>query len=311
MTTDAERKAAQKSADAVAYALRKKEEAAAYARMKAEAAEAKAQAKASALESRNSNRARVEEEQRAKAKAKAEAADAKAREKALILEAQTRKRAEIKEARIARFRDGSDWRHSDLSTRSYEDYADYVQHQSSKLESVRDALETRFEETVTAFQRRFELIELKSPSSVLCLGARLGQEVAAFASLGHFAVGVDLNPGSANRFVVAGDFHHLQFADRSIDCVYINSVDHILDLERITAEIHRVLKADGLFVAEIVSGYEEGFWAGEFETLHWPRALDFAKTLAAVGRFDLRTSRSLQDVGAPMWLQAEFVKKPL
>ena len=40
--------------------------------------------------------------------------------------------------------------------------------------------------------------------SVLCLAARQGSEVRAFIDSGAFAVGIDLNPGPRNRFVVVG-----------------------------------------------------------------------------------------------------------
>ena len=50
--------------------------------------------------------------------------------------------------------------------------------------------------------------------TVLCLAARIGTEVKAFLDLGCFAIGIDLNPGTDNRYVVHGDFHDLQFAPK-------------------------------------------------------------------------------------------------
>lgn len=47
------------------------------------------------------------------------------------------------------------------------------------------------------------------------------------------------------------DGHDLPFADASFDCVIIQAVlEHVLDPQRCVAEIHRVLKTDGLVYAE-------------------------------------------------------------
>jgi SAM-dependent methyltransferase len=239
----------------------------------------------------------------AKLKQKADALAAKEAQRAAKM-AQQKAAAQ---ARIVRFREGHDWQHGEIiSKRQYVTDQDYVLHQIEKLDRLRPTLEARWDSLVEQFVKRFELLELKPPLSVLCLGARLGHEVAAFISLGHFAIGNDLKPGEGNRYVVAGDFHKLSFADHSVDCVYINSVDHILDLAAFTAEIRRVLKPSGLFVADVVLGYEEGFWAGEFEALHWRRAADFAKHLAEIGSLRLENSRDLTDIGSPLWLQCVY-----
>ena len=212
-----------------------------------------------------------------------------------------------KQRRIDRFRLGSDWRHEQsLSRRYYESYESYLTHQVQKLDGLRSRLDARASETIAIFRRRFELLPLRPASSVLCLGARLGHEVAAFIALGHFAVGIDLNPGEDNPYVVTGDFHKIVFADRSVDCIYMNSLDHTLDLPELIFQVRRVLKIDGLFAANIVYGYEEGFWAGEYETLHWPTALGFAKILAEIGGFKVESTRDLTDVGSPRWLQCVF-----
>jgi SAM-dependent methyltransferase len=210
------------------------------------------------------------------------------------------------EARIARFKDGADWKHGHYSRREYKSYEAYVDHQVAKLDGLKKSLEARSEKSIELFRRRFELIGLKPPAAVLCLGARLGHEVAAFISLGHFAVGNDLYPGEGNEYVVTGDFHKLVFADSSVDCVYMNSVDHILRLEDFTREIRRVLKPGGIFAADVVSGYEEGFWAGEYEVIHWPKAAGFAEELARIGGFKLAGTRGLAEAGSPLWLQCIF-----
>ena len=88
-------------------------------------------------------------------------------------------------------------------------------------------------------------------------GARLGTEVRALHRLGHFAVGIDLEPGPDNHYVLPGDFHHIVFPDGSIDAIYTNALDHVFDLERVLGEVARLLRPGGLFIADIELGYEE------------------------------------------------------
>jgi ubiquinone/menaquinone biosynthesis C-methylase UbiE len=153
------------------------------------------------------------------------------------------------------------------------------------------------------FRRRFEPVPLAPHSSVLCLAARLGSEVEAFISLGHFAIGIDLNPGPDNPFVVSGDFHALQFADHSVDCVYTNSLDHAFDIEKITREVRRVLKPGGMFLLEAVAGHEEGYLVGPHDTTHWPTAAQFAATVARIGGFSIESSADLAERGSAQWFQ--------
>lgn len=162
-----------------------------------------------------------------------------------------------------------------FSSRHYRSYADYVNHQRSKLRTKNlVAYDARFRDVL-----RDRLGEKGSPlqpgMSVLCLGARIGTEVKAFHDLNCYAVGIDLNPGPANRWVLPGDFHNLQFPDSCVDVVFTNSIDHALDINRMTLEILRVLKPGGLFITEIVdpTRNREGYYQGYYESLTW-RSLD-------------------------------------
>jgi SAM-dependent methyltransferase len=110
-------------------------------------------------------------------------------------------------------------------------------------------------------------------ASVLCLAARIGTEVKAFADVGAFAVGIDLNPGPTNRYVLPGDFHELQFADACLDLVYTNSLDHAYEAERVLAEVHRILKPGGRFLLEAQRGSQEGAEPEFYESFWW-RTLD-------------------------------------
>jgi SAM-dependent methyltransferase len=203
------------------------------------------------------------------------------------------------------------WQHDqDISVRRYNSYEDYVAHQRSKLANVEHLLVETGEERVAKFRRRFELLtELPPHASVLCLAARLGHEVEAFIALGHFAIGIDLNPGTGNRHVVTGDFHALAFADDSVDCVFTNSLDHVFDLAKITSEISRVLKPGGYFVTELFGGYEEGFVAGDYEATHWRTAQGFGEKLAALGGLELTLTRDLTSYAVPNGLQC-IMRKP-
>ena len=151
--------------------------------------------------------------------------------------------------------------------RVYQTYDDYLDHQRSKLELMdlaaydtvyRDALRYRLEGS--GFDVRAK--------AVLCLAARIGTEVKAFADLGSFAVGVDLNPGPHNLYVLPGDFHELQFPEACVDIVFTNSLDHALEPERLAAEVHRVLKPGGVVILEL-SDLVEQVSDAQWETFAW------------------------------------------
>lgn len=113
------------------------------------------------------------------------------------------------------------------SIRTYRGYEDYVRHQSAKLATLDLAgYDAEFEAALGA--RLATLAEVRPGASVLCLGARSGAECRAFSARGCFVVGLDLNPGADNRWVLPGDFHALQWADNCVDLVYCNALDHAL-----------------------------------------------------------------------------------
>ncbi|GIW68629.1 MAG: hypothetical protein KatS3mg100_123 [Candidatus Parcubacteria bacterium] len=174
----------------------------------------------------------------------------------------------------------------------------YCAHQQFKLYLLRDYLqeeyEPRFESAL--FERLQHLREqgvLKRKGVALCLAARLGAEVRAFRRAGFFAVGIDLNPGKRNPWVLPGDFHNLQFADESVDVVYSNSLDHVLDLPQFTREVRRVLKDEGVALFEVMKGLQEGGRMGAFEARMWSSVdalqqelRQFGLSCAQQGEFD-------------------------
>lgn len=197
------------------------------------------------------------------------------------------------------------WRHGDaLSQRSYDSYDAYLEHQKAKLATRTKTLAENRARALANFKARFSTCTaLRPASSVLCLGARTGTEVEAFIGLGHFAVGIDLEPGPDNSWVVRGDFHDLVFADGSLDAVYTNCLDHLFDLKRVAGEIARVLKPGGIAIIDIVKGYDEGFTAGEYESTHWATAEDFAQQLAEASGLARAGFRHLDEIGQGAWYQ--------
>jgi SAM-dependent methyltransferase len=210
---------------------------------------------------------------------------------------QARQREKVFEARVRleRFRQPGRWAHDqDFTRRNYASYDAYLRHQAAKLDAIVDRLRRTEEEEFTVFLTRFQNCEaLREARSVLCLGARLGTEVKALHRLGYFAVGIDLDPGPDNCYVLSGDFHRIIFPDGSIDAIYTNALDHVFDLERMLCEVARLLRLGGLFIADIELGYEEGFIPGEFEATHWRNRQALVARVAAMTHFALENPNEL------------------
>jgi SAM-dependent methyltransferase len=171
--------------------------------------------------------------------------------------------------------------------RDYKDYNQYVRHQETKLASMLRGksqwLEQYEREYPEILRARLEAGgHMRAGLRTLCLGARLGGEVRAFLALGCFAVGLDLNPGPKNRYVLHGDFHHLVWPDESVDVVFTNALDHALDIGGVLKEVRRVLAPQGLFLVEASVGTEAQA-AGDFESLAWARLEDLVATIEAAG----------------------------
>lgn len=181
-----------------------------------------------------------------------------------------------------------DWVGTDVyRQRHYNSYDAYVEHQAAKLRTINlDNYSKAFRPALTGrLQTARSLQARPRGASVLCLGARNGVECQAFIDLGYFAVGLDLNPGLVNRHVVVGDFHSLQFASESVDIVYTNVLDHAFDIEMVFREIHRVLKSDGIVIAEIVRGSkdENGREPGDYECVWWDRSEEVVRRFLHCG----------------------------
>lgn len=178
------------------------------------------------------------------------------------------KRSMRKRVLFRKFGEKWDAKKEAFQNRSYDSYEAYLEHQKAKLETHDfGKYDSEFR---TALRERLARIEIDWPGrTVLCLAARIGTEVKAFLDLGSFAIGIDLNPGKENRYVVHGDFHDLQYAPGSVDAVYTNSLDHAFDVDRIAKEVLKVLKPGGLLIVEASKGRDDGVKPGFFESFFW------------------------------------------
>lgn len=173
-----------------------------------------------------------------------------------------------------------------IQKRDYASYDDYLAHQKVKLDYIRLVKEEReglanyHVKYCQVLKERLEQLPVAwTGKTVLCLAARLGTEVKSFLQLGGFAVGIDLNPGEANPYVLYGDFHDLVFPDHSVDVVFSNSFDHVYDIEKVLSEVKRVLKKGGLLLLEMQQGSDEGRKPGLYESFWWSKIDDLAALL--------------------------------
>jgi SAM-dependent methyltransferase len=172
----------------------------------------------------------------------------------------------------------------DFKQRQYISDEQYRAHQRSKLSYVdRQGVKDYDSRLYNALSARLRQGGINRGSRVLCLAARLGGEVRAFLDHGCFAVGIDLNPGIENAYVVAGDFHALQFPDHTVDIVFTNSLDHVRDLKQVVSEMRRVLVPTGRVLIEAMTGDAEGTKFDYYESYAWPTVTALIKRLEAEG----------------------------
>ncbi|CAL9135959.1 unnamed protein product [Musa acuminata var. zebrina] len=139
----------------------------------------------------------------------------------------------------------------------FRSYDDYIKRQLNKTldPRLRRLWATRdWDRKVRVFARFFADLAaeglVSNASAALCVGARMGQEVAALRGIGVVgAVGMDLAP--APPLVVAGDFHAQPFTDDSFDFEFSNVFDHALYPERFAAEVERTLRPGGVAVLHV------------------------------------------------------------
>ncbi len=162
-----------------------------------------------------------------------------------------------------------------LKSRQYATYEDYIEHQKSKIDKKgKEYLAEYDNDFYSELLKRLKAIDGKvtfKGKNALCLAARIGTEVRSFIDAGAFAVGIDLNPGTENKYVVTGDFHKIQFADGTVDIVYTNSFDHVYDKDRVINEVKRLLSGKGFMILEMANQF------GSYESLAWENPEDLIK----------------------------------
>lgn len=147
-----------------------------------------------------------------------------------------------------------------FNRRIYKSYEEYLESQASKLGNGSEKIAKINDALRSGLLKRIRVNmsgKVPEKGSVLCLAARMGGEVAAFIAAGYFAVGIDINPGKGNIWVLYGDFHKLNFPDSCVDIIFTNSLDHVMDMAQVLSEVKRVLKADGVFIVEAKGGVAE------------------------------------------------------
>lgn len=174
-----------------------------------------------------------------------------------------------------------------LARREFADYDTYVREQGGKAHRLRDFLLEHLPKQTESFTRTFKAAapHLKA-GRVLCLGARTGAESLGATAAGFTgSVGIDLHP--VGPTVLRGDWHDLPFDAQSFENVYSNSLDHCLYLDRLAAQIKRVLMPGGCFYlmatnrpGQTVEAWQEK-WSNE--ALYWETSDQLAEAICGYG----------------------------
>ncbi|KAF9593116.1 hypothetical protein IFM89_020326 [Coptis chinensis] len=147
---------------------------------------------------------------------------------------------------------------TDLRMRpGFSSYESYIKRQLDKTlnPKLREIWTTRdWERKVLVFGQFFQELKmhhlLSNDSKALCIGARVGQEVAALRGIGVVdSVGIDLVPYPP--LVIKGDFHSQPFDNETFDFEFSNVFDHALFPVKFVAEIERTLKPGGVCVLHV------------------------------------------------------------
>jgi len=145
-----------------------------------------------------------------------------------------------------------------IKHRKYSSYNEYLKHQSKKLDigvknKINKFMPEYFLNNVRSFEKRISKFKKDiSNGKVLCLGARTGAEVVAFRNLGfEDSIGLDINPGKNNKYVIKGDFHNMEFSNDIFDIIYCNCIDHAWDLKKLSKEVDRISKKESFLLLEV------------------------------------------------------------
>jgi SAM-dependent methyltransferase len=173
-----------------------------------------------------------------------------------------------------------------LAHKTFSDYDDYVYRQGGKATRKRDFLLAHLPKNTENFHRIFTAAGPHlTPGSVLCLGARTGAESLGAVQAGFAgSVGIDLHP--VGPTVLRGDWHDLPFQAGSFANAYTNSLDHCLYLDKLTAEVKRVLAPGGRFYLMATNrtmSTEEWLAKEGNEALHWETSDQLSEAICGYG----------------------------
>ncbi|OVA17605.1 Methyltransferase type 11 [Macleaya cordata] len=149
-------------------------------------------------------------------------------------------------------------------------YDSYIQHQLNKTlnPKLRRLWLTRdWDRKIDVFSKFFTKLKhenfLSNDSKALCIGARVGQEVAALKRVGVAdSIGIDLVPYPP--LVMQGDFHDQPFENSTFDFEFSNVFDHALYPTKFVGEIERTLKPGGVCVLHVaLSGRGDKYSAND------------------------------------------------
>ncbi|KAK4350617.1 hypothetical protein RND71_029930 [Anisodus tanguticus] len=175
----------------------------------------------------------------------------------------------------------------------YSSYDAYIEHQLNKTlnPKLRQIWTTRdWNRKVRVFSEFFENLKvrrfLSNDSKSLCVGARVGQEVAALKRVGvNDSVGIDLVPYPP--LVIKGDFHHQPFDDNIFDLEFSNVFDHALYPWKFVGEIERTLKPGGICVLHVsLSGRTDKYSANDLYSVGPLKELFKVSKLVEMRRID-------------------------
>lgn len=109
---------------------------------------------------------------------------------------------------------------------------------------------------VSHSRRMIELSALEIPSRWLDMGAGDGETVRALRSMGHEAVGIDLQPRSED--VQQGDYHAAPYVDKSFDGIISQCSFYISgDVPKALEEAARMLRRGGkLLLSDVTENSE-------------------------------------------------------
>ena len=220
-----------------------------------------------------------------------------------------RKQADKEQRRQQRFHDADVWEHSeDGARRKYSSYEEYIEHQASKLDKIMPPAARKGGRGLRRIQAalcQLRRARRRAGSALPWRAARHRRR--ALHDLGYFAIGIDLNPGERNPYVLPGDYR-VVFPSGSIDAVYTNALDHVFSLEELVGEVQRLLRPGGVFVADLELGSEEGFIPGEYEAAMWRDHRRLIGQIKDLGRFEVEQVRDLGKSRRDQWTQVVFRK---